>query len=74
MKRALVVVLLLGGGLAASCTLTEDDPPDRSCRNSTDCFRAQGETCNTTTKLCEVMPDAGTALQAPQGTDDEEAP
>ena len=56
--RALALAALLLSG----CTLF-DDRPDRSCRGNQDCFRAQGEVCNTTTKQCEVPPDAGTTLE-----------
>ena len=45
--------------LAASCTLFDEEPPDDSCASDTDCFRAQGETCNQQTKRCEVRGDAG---------------
>lgn len=59
--RALAIAALLLGG----CTLF-DDPPDRSCKNSNDCFRAQGEVCNMTTNQCEVPPDAA-PLEEPDG-------
>lgn len=61
MRAALAAMLALGLALGA-CALG-DDRPDRSCKNTDDCFAAQGETCNTTTKQCEQAPDAG-ALQA----------
>ena len=65
--RALALAALLVSGLGG-CTLF-DDHPDRSCRGPQDCFRAQGEVCNTVTKQCEVPPDAGTTLEE---ADDEE--
>jgi hypothetical protein len=46
-------------GLAASCTLFDEEPPDDSCTTDTDCFRAQGETCNQESHRCELRPDAG---------------
>lgn len=61
MRAALAAMFALGLALGA-CALG-DDRPDRSCKNTDDCFAAQGETCNTTTKQCEQTPDAG-ALQA----------
>jgi hypothetical protein len=55
-KRFALLALLL-----SSCTLF-DDRPDRTCKSDTDCFRAQGEVCNTSTNTCEDGPDAGTAF------------
>lgn len=58
MVRWLLVTMLAVAGVA--CTLFDDDPPDESCEADADCFRAQGETCNQSTKQCEVrMVDAG---------------
>lgn len=56
---ALVIAICVAVGSA--CTLLDDDPPDESCRDNGDCFRAQGEVCNATTKRCEmrVFMDAG---------------
>jgi hypothetical protein len=53
---AVMVSVALGG-----CTLF-DDRPDHSCKTNSDCFTAQGETCNVTTKTCEAdeTPDGGT--------------
>lgn len=61
MRAALAAMLALGLALGA-CALG-DDRPDRSCKGNDDCFAAQGEICNQTTKQCEQAPDAG-ALQA----------
>lgn len=56
MRRLLLVFL---GALALSgCFVFHDDYPDRSCGNSTDCFRAQGEVCDLQTKTCVPAPDA----------------
>ncbi len=59
MKAAIAVaaaLLLLPG-----CALFEDRP-DRSCKNNIDCFQAQGERCNVTTKTCEIPADAAALL------------
>lgn len=54
------VLLALTIGSITACTLLDDDPPDDSCRDSGDCFRAQGEVCNPRTKRCEMgTVDAG---------------
>lgn len=37
--------------LASGCTLFES-LPDRSCKVSSDCFQAQGETCDQDKKVC----------------------
>jgi len=47
--KAILLVALLGG-----CTLFED-LPDRSCKNTKDCFAAQGETCDTTKGVCVLQ-------------------
>ncbi|HEY5945735.1 MAG TPA: hypothetical protein VIV40_09600 [Kofleriaceae bacterium] len=47
-------LLVLVVAAAGACTLFDDDPPDDSCTSDIDCFRAQGETCNTQTHKCEV--------------------
>jgi hypothetical protein len=62
--RLALLVALAGGG----CTLF-DELPDRSCKTNNDCFRAQGERCNTATRRCELAPDAGTSAVT-----DEDAP
>lgn len=57
MVRWLVVIALAAAG---ACTLFDDGPPDDSCTNDEDCFRAQGEVCNVQKHRCEVrMTDAG---------------
>ena len=57
MRLVVGVVALLGA--IASCTLFEDEIPDRSCTRDDQCFRAQGEVCDQETKMCVVRPDAG---------------
>jgi len=49
--RGLVLAALLAIG---ACTLLDSEPPDDSCSADTDCFRAQGESCNQSTHRCEV--------------------
>jgi len=57
--RVLLLIALVVGSITA-CTLLDDDPPDDRCRDSGDCFRAQGEVCNPDTKRCEMgTVDAG---------------
>jgi len=68
--KALALLLLLG---VAGCTLG-DDRVSRACKSSSDCFQAQGETCNVSTHQCEApiqerelsddAPDAGVAPDA----------
>lgn len=58
MVRWLFLLAVAAAGVA--CTLFDEEPPDNSCVSDADCFRAQGETCNQSTKQCEVrMVDAG---------------
>lgn len=58
MRFAILVVLAIAS--ITACTLLDDDPPDDSCRDNGDCFRAQGEVCNPRTKRCEMgVIDAG---------------
>jgi hypothetical protein len=52
-----VRVLLVAVLFASGCTLFEDKP-DKSCKVSSDCFQAQGETCNTNKGVCVSGPDA----------------
>lgn len=47
-----VIVTSLGG-----CALFEDRP-DHSCKKTSDCLQAQGETCDQTTQTCVQAPDA----------------
>jgi hypothetical protein len=62
------IAMILGLALAGGCSLLGgDDRPDRSCEDNNDCFRAQGETCDSETKTCVVEEDvdAGTAASEP---------
>jgi hypothetical protein len=52
-RRAIAALLALSAG----CALFEDRP-DRSCKVSSDCLQAQGETCDIDTKTCVQRPDA----------------
>lgn len=62
-RFAIALVLAIGAITAAggACTLLDDDPPDDACRDDSDCFRAQGEICEPSTKRCvmKVFMDAG---------------
>ena len=65
MKALLATVLfavlpIVGGG----CNLIDDDYPDDSCESDMDCFRAQGEVCNMTTRTCEPRADAAPTFDA----------
>lgn len=60
-----VLAALLGGG----CNLLDDDYPKTSCESNADCFRAQGEVCNTTTATCEPQADAAPTFDAPPTPD-----
>ena len=56
--RLLLALALLVAACAGACALLDTDPPTNTCKSDTDCFRAQGEYCNT--KLHECVPgDAG---------------
>lgn len=59
---ALVIASAIAGG--ASCTLFQDEIPDRTCRTDSDCFRAQGERCDPMAKVCVMAPDAAPAVDA----------
>jgi hypothetical protein len=61
--RAAILLVALAG-----CALG-DEKVSKHCTKAADCFQAQGEFCNTTTNECEVMPDAGTALESPDETE-----
>jgi hypothetical protein len=56
--RLLLALALLAAACAGACALLDTDPPTNICKADTDCFRAQGEYCNTRTHLC-VPGDAG---------------
>ena len=60
MVKRLALLLALGAAATVgACTLLDDDPPSNTCKSNSDCFRAQGETCNTQKHVCEVTTDAG---------------
>ena len=74
MRLALVLTSLLSLG---ACAVSEDRP-DLSCKSDSDCFQAQGETCDTTKHVCVASapsagPDAGAAI-APDDVDDVDDP
>ena len=46
-----------------ACTLFDDDPPSRSCKIDSDCYRSQGEHCVQDTHTCETV-DANTSSLA----------
>jgi len=69
MRRFALAALLLAG-----CPLSHDDFPDRSCMTDRDCFRAQGEQCNQSTRLCEMTPDAAVDAPAPPDAPPRDAP
>ena len=54
----MVRILVLLATLTA-CTWFDDDPPKNECASDQDCFRAQGEVCNTQSHVCELRSDAG---------------
>lgn len=58
---ALVVALAAIG----ACTLLDEGPPDDSCSADADCFRAQGEYCDTATKRCEIRVFMDAGIDAP---------
>ena len=55
--KLLAIVLVIGTSFAA-CALLSDDPPDKSCKNDSDCF-TNVEVCNLDERVCEPKPDAG---------------
>ena len=64
MTRGMVCAGLVLAGILAlvvpgGCAWFEDEPPDRSCEDNEDCFRAQGEVCDRARKTCVQAPDAG---------------
>jgi hypothetical protein len=59
-----VVVALVAVVVGASCTLFQDEIPDRSCRQDSDCFRAQGERCDPASMTCVMAPDAAPPADA----------
>lgn len=62
MVRWLCALALCAAAIGA-CTLFDPAPPDDSCETDSDCFRAQGESCNSMTHKCEVRPDGGVDAQ-----------
>jgi hypothetical protein len=58
-RRLALLLALAGAATVGACTLLDDDPPSNTCKIDSDCFRAQGETCNTQKHVCEMMVDAG---------------
>ncbi len=58
-RRIAILLALAAGTTIGACTLLDDDPPTNTCKTNTDCFRAQGETCNMTKHICEMTVDAG---------------
>ena len=58
MVRLVAALALAAAAAAGACTLLDDDPPKNTCKSDSDCFRAQGEFCDTQKHLC-VVRDAG---------------
>lgn len=58
MVRWCLVLAVVASCAIGACTLLDDDPPDDRCSVDTDCFRAQGEVCDTSTHRC-IVRDAG---------------
>jgi hypothetical protein len=56
--KALVVVVALALAIGGVCTWIDDDPPTKTCKMDSDCFRAQGEHCDPARHAC-VPGDAG---------------
>jgi hypothetical protein len=54
---------------ACGCPLSHGDYPGRACKQNSDCFVGEGETCNTVTNQCEVMVDAGPMPDRPPSVD-----
>lgn len=55
----LLLAIVLAAAAVSACTLFDDGPPANTCKTNQDCFRAQGETCNTQKHICEMTVDAG---------------
>ena len=53
-RRLALLLAVAAAATAGACTLLDDDPPSNTCTSSSDCFRAQGETCNMQKHICEV--------------------
>lgn len=58
-KRVALILAVAVAAALGACTLLDDDPPSNTCSSNSDCFRAQGETCNTQKHVCEMTIDAG---------------
>lgn len=60
-----LLIGLLVACVAGSCSLWSDYSDGNTCAKNEDCFRAQGETCNLSTKKCEKGQgvDAATAVR-----------
>ena len=62
--RGVVFAGVIALVVVASCTLFQDEIPDRTCRMDSDCFRAQGEVCDEGTMTCVMAPDAAPMVDA----------
>ena len=62
--RWLTASLALAFAVGA-CTFFAEGPPENVCVSDGDCFRAQGEICNTEENRCEPAPDAGVPVNRP---------
>lgn len=74
MRRAGAVASTVFGvafAVAAGCAIFHDDYPSDECSSNLDCFQAQGEVCNPTTKRCEPRggADAAPPVDAPSSVD-----
>ena len=58
MVKRFLLVVLAALAIGGACTLIDSDPPTNTCKQDSDCFRAQGEHCDTSKHVC-VPGDAG---------------